>query len=283
MTASFRRQVAFPPANPPLGVAGVASHASALSTLRALIGFSLGLLLCFGAAACLDTRTLDGANVWLKPAKFALSFVVLYGTLAWVVQRLSVAAQKSGSLRATLSVMVLATWTEMAYIASRAGMGLHSHFAVGTALEALLYSLMGVGALALVLGIAVIGWLVGRDTEARLGPSLRQGVVWGFGLSALLTLITAGYLSSNGGHFVGVPSAGAAVIPGVGWSAEVGDLRPAHFLALHAMQVLPLMGWWWDRKVLPGRGRMRVLALVYGLATFAVFGQALAGLPLIRL
>lgn len=258
-------------------------HASATTTLRALIGFSLGLLLCFGAAGWLDTRQLDGANVWLKPAKFALSFLVLYGTLVWVVQRLSPAVQASWPMRIALSAMVLATWTEMAYIAGRAGMGVRSHFAVDSPLEALLYSLMGVGAVTLVMGVAVIGWLVGRDPAARLGPALRQGVLWGFGLSALLTLITAGYLSSNGGHFVGQPGAGAAVVPGLGWSAEVGDLRPAHFLALHAMQVLPMAGWWWDRKALAGPGRMRALALFYALATLAVFAQAVAGLPLIRL
>jgi hypothetical protein len=259
------------------------SHATAMSTLRALIGFSLGLLLCFGAASVLDTRELGGANVWLKPAKFALSFVVLYATLAWVVQRLSAATQASRAMKVTLSAMVLATWTEMAYIAGRAGLGVHSHFAVGTPLEGLLYSLMGVGAVSLVVGIAVIGWLVGRDPAARLGPALRQGVLWGFGLSALLTLITAGYLSSNGGHFVGVPSAGAAVLPGFGWSGEVGDLRPAHFLALHAMQVMPMLGWWWDRQAQSGNGRMRAFASVYALATLAVFGQAVMGLPLIRL
>jgi hypothetical protein len=263
--------------------AGAAPKANAVRTLRALIGFSMGLLLCFAAAGYWDTRTLDGANVWLKPAKFALSFTLLHATLAWVVQRLSPAMQASPALRRTLSAMVLATWTEMAYIAGRAGMGLHSHFAVGTPLEGLLYSLMGVGAVTLVIGIAVIGWLAGRDPTARMGPALRQGVLWGFGLSALLTLFTAGYLSGNGGHFVGVPSAGAAVLPFFGWSAEVGDLRPAHFLALHAMQVLPMVGWWWDRQGRPGTMRMWALAWVYTLATLAVFAQAVMGAPLIRL
>jgi hypothetical protein len=256
---------------------------TAMSSLLALTGFSLGLLLCFAAAGLVDTRELDGACVWLKPAKFALSFVMLYATLAWVVHRLSPAMQASRTLRVALGAMALATWTEMAYIGARAGQGVHSHFAVGTPAEALLYSLMGVGAVTLVVGIAVIGWLAGRNPTARLGPALRQGVQWGFGLSTVLTLITAGYLSSNGGHFVGVPSAGAAVLPLFGWSGEVGDLRPAHFLALHAMQALPLLGWWWDRKAPPSPWRMRALALFYAVITLAVFVQAVQGAPLIRL
>ena len=256
---------------------------TASSTLRALLGFSLGLMLCLGAAAWLDTRELGGANLWLKPAKFALSFVVLYATLALVVERLSPAVQAHPVLRFTLPVMVLATWGEMAYIAGRAGQGLHSHFAVATPAEAMLYSLMGAGALSLVVGIAIVGWLAGKDTGARLGPALREGVLWGFGLSAVLTLLTAGYLAGNGGHYVGVPSSSAAVLPGVGWSGEVGDLRPAHFLALHAMQAVPAWGWWLDRRGWASKAGVRAFAVVYTCGTLAVFAQALMGLPLIRL
>ena len=256
--------------------------ASASTTLRALLGFSTGLLLCLAAPALLEMRQLDGANVWLKPAKFALSFLVLYATLAWVVERMSPAVQARPLLRFTLMAMVLATWTEMAYIAGRAGLGLHSHFAVATPTQAWLYSLMGVGAVTLVVGIAIVGWLAGKDLDARLGPALREGVRWGFGLSAALTLLTAGYLAGNGSHFVGTPSVGAAVIPGLGWSAEVGDLRPAHFLALHAMQVVPLLGWWQDRRG-AGTRAVRVFAIVYALLTLAVFAQALMGEPIIRL
>lgn len=255
---------------------------SAASTLKSLLGFSIGFLGCLAAAGLWETRQLDGANVWLKPAKFALSFAVLYATLAWVVERLSPAVQNRRLLHVTLLAMALATWTEMAYIAARAGLGMASHFAVATPTQALMYALMGVGALTLVVGIAVVGEMAGRDVDSRLGPGLREGVRWGFGLSSALTLFTAGYLSGNGGHFVGVPSLGAPVIPGLGWSAEVGDLRPAHFLALHAMQVVPLLGWWQDRRG-ASKATVKFVAIAYALLTLGVFAQALLGEPLVRL
>jgi hypothetical protein len=267
---------------PAAGQAPTGASVTASRTLWALTGFSGALLLFFMAAGWLDERSFQGHGVWLKPAKFALSFVVLYATLAWVVDRLSAPVQVSRTLRVTLAAMVLATWTEMAYIAGRAAMGRASHFAVGTPLEATLYSLMGVGAVTLVVGIAVIGWLAGRDRQSALGPMLRQGVGWGFMLSALATLVTAGVLSGNGSHFVGTPSADAAMIPLLGWSAEVGDLRPAHFLALHAMQVLPLLGWWMDRRAVLRPAVLPAVAVVYALLTAAVFGQALMGWPLVR-
>jgi hypothetical protein len=136
--------------------------------------------------------------------------------------------------------------------------------------------------LTLVAGIAAVGWLAGKDREARLGPALREGVRWGFGLSAALTLLTAGYLAGHGGHFVGTPTVDGSVIPVLGWSAEVGDLRPAHFLALHAMQAVPLLGWWQDRRG-AGTRAVRAFAIVYALLTLAVFAQALMGEPIIRL
>jgi hypothetical protein len=257
--------------------------ATAPRTLWALTGFAIALLAGFAAAGAIDTRSFQDANVWLKPAKFALSFVVLFATLALVVERLSQPVREGRTVRATIGAMTLAFWAEMAYIGMQAGRAEASHFNVGTPLAGLLYSLMGVGAVTLVAGIGVIGVLAWRDRDADLGPGLRRGVLLGFTLSMVATLITAGILSSHGGHFVGTPSAGAAVTPLLGWSAEVGDLRPAHFLALHAMQALPLLGLWLDHR---GRGAattLTVAAAVYAALTAAVFVQALMGLPLLRL
>lgn len=262
--------------------AGTAQAVGTLPTLWALTGFSLALLLGFAAAAALDARALDGTNVWLKPAKFALSFVVLYATMALVAERLSAAVREGRLMRIVLAVMTIATAGEMAYIAGQAGRGVHSHFSVYTPFTALMYTLMGIGAVALVLCIGIVGVIAWRDRAARFGPALRLGVGLGFVLSAALTLVIAGHLGGNGSHFVGTPSAGAAALPLLGWSLEVGDLRPAHFLALHAMQVLPLLGLWLDRRGQRSPLLPWTAAAAYAALTVGVFVQALMGLPLWR-
>jgi hypothetical protein len=235
--------------------------------------------------AGVDTRLIDGVPVWMKPLKFALSFAVLFGTLALVEQRLSDAVRGGWAFRVTAWVMAAAFLSEMAYMMYQAARAEPSHFNYSTPFHTFMYQgVMAAGAVALVAGVAVIGWLVRRDGAARVGPGLRAGIWSGFLLTFVLTMITAGYMSALGGHFTGPHPQGAAVLPLFGWSGVTGDLRPAHFAALHAMQVLPILGWWLDRRGTAWAARaLWGAAVIYAGVTFAVFAQALAGRPLIPL
>jgi len=242
----------------------------------------LGLSLAWGLV---DARVVDGAPVWKKPVKFALSFAVLFGTLAMVEQRLSKPVRDGWRLRVIAWVMAAAFLSEMAYMMYQGARAEASHFNVGTPFHRFMYEVvMAGGAVSLVAGVALVGWLVQRDRAADLGDGLRAGIVIGFVMTFGLTMITAGYLSFNLGHFVRSHAVGAPVLPLFGWSGVTGDLRPAHFAALHAMQALPLLGLWLDRRGGrdPVRG-VRRAALAYCALTLAVFGQALMGLPLIPL
>jgi hypothetical protein len=147
-----------------------------------------------------------------------------------------------------------------------------------------MYTMMGIGAVSLVAGVAVMGWVARRDGAAAMGPGLREGVWLGFAGTFVLTLIVAGYLSNAGGHLVGVHPDGAPTVPLMGWSGVTGDLRPAHFASIHAMQALPLLGLWLDRRggAAAVRG-VRIGAIAYAAFTLALFAQALMGLPVIPL
>src|SRR5690606_38973715 len=76
-----------------------------------------------------------------------------------------------------------------------------------------------------------------RDDPLRLSAAL------GLVLSAVTTLVIAGYMSSvAGAHWVRNVTTDAGGLPLVGWSQQVGDLRVAHFFASHGLQFLPMLG-----------------------------------------
>ena len=247
----------------------------------ALTVLSVALTVLFALGVATDPRTLDLAPVWLKPLHFALSFVLYFATLALVVRRLSPQVRSGWPLRVTTLAIAVSFMAEMAYIAVQAAQAERSHFNVGDPLHAALYAAMGVGAVTLVAGVAVIGVIAARDAGFSAGPRSRQGIVLGFWITLPLTLIVAGYMGSHGSHWVGTPQPGAATVPLMGWSLTVGDLRPAHFLSIHAMQALPLLGLWLDRRGSKNRRILWGAAVLWSVACLALFAQALMGLPLI--
>ncbi len=251
--------------------------------LFGLLGSASALLAALLLAILLmDTRLMGGELVWLKPLKFALSFAILFGTEHLVTCRLSRPWRHNLFLLAAGVASAAAFVFEMAYIMAQAARGEPSHFNETTPWHQAMYALMGTGASALMATIAVIGLAVLLDRQARLACPVRAGIWLGFLITVILTLWVAGELAGNGSRYIGTPTQDGARIPVLGWSLQVGDLRPAHFLALHAMQVLPLVGLAADRlrlgtRIVWGSGALYVAFTVF------VFLQALSGLPLLTL
>jgi hypothetical protein len=248
----------------------------------------------FTAGLWLDPRVVTGAPVWLKPAKFAFATGLYMLTLAWIFD----------SLRAWRRTRRVVAWTtavvfvvEVTIIALQAWRGAASHFNVATPFDAVLFRIMGAGIALQTLAsvaVAVTLWRQAFDDRA-LGWAFRLGTVLailGAATGGLMTRPTpsqiadaaaAGRFTVAGAHTVGAPDGGPG-LPVAGWSTRAGDLRVAHFLGIHALQVLPLVAVLARRR--PERQRVRtVLAAgaLYALAFAAALAQALAGLPLVRL
>jgi DMSO/TMAO reductase YedYZ heme-binding membrane subunit len=230
----------------------------------------------------IDARTLDGVNVWDKPFKFAISLTIHFATLAVLVQLLPEDARRGRTLRVFTALAVAAAVYEILYISLQAMRGRRSHFNFETMPEIYAYQAMGVGAVLLIALPFVMGILILRRTPAD-GSSTREGAVWGMIASAVLTFIVAGYMSTSGGHWVGQTAGDATGLPLFGWSREVGDLRPSHFVATHLMQGLPLLGWLIDRTGIGGRWLVYLALIASTVLCGYLFGQALAGAPMIPL
>lgn len=218
-----------------------------------------------------DNRMVGDANTWHKPAKFFLSLAVQFATASWAVTLLPATERAGRLIRYSVVLMAASGWLEMAYIVFRASRAEASHFSYSTPAASIAYSLMGVGALVLTGTAFVIGWRLWKHRRDGLAT---EAAAVGLMLGAVLATLTAGYLSAQGGHSVG-GTAGSG-IGFFGWSTTGGDLRIAHFIGLHAMQVVPL-------AALSGRrGTVLAAAALIAAATLAVFLQAVSGMPLLR-
>jgi hypothetical protein len=109
--------------------------------------------------------------------------------------------------------------------------------------------------------------------------------VLGLVLTFVLGAGSGAVLSAGDGHWIGSVRSDATGLPLVGWSRTGGDLRAAHFLGMHALHVLPVVGFLAARLLPAGPGVAAVIAAAagYGALTAAVFWQALQGVPLIGL
>ena len=263
-------------------------------TLSALITAFLTLFFIVGVFA--DPRVITGAPAWLKPTKFGVSITLYSLTLVWILGFI----QGRRRLVSILGWTVLVTFgLEWVAILTQVTRGSTSHFNVATPFDAALWGLMAVAIAVLwVANFVTAGLLLFQKFEnLAFAWSLRLGIIVtivGMGLGYLMTSPTAqqmagwdagGAVTIAGAHTVGVDDGGPG-LPVVGWSTRGGDLRIPHFIGMHALQLVPLAGWWVGRrKRLTSRQQT---ALVWTLASFylgvvaLLTVQALRAQPLLR-
>jgi hypothetical protein len=203
----------------------------------------------------------------VKPAKFAASFVAWFWTLAWLWPALSPAQQAGRVARAVVLVMLAIAVFEQGWITWRAAWGAPSHFA-RDGLGALIYALMGLGATLLVAGAALLGLMILWGGNRAMPRAARFAAGLGLLVTGLLGGVTGFAIGGQGSAWVGAGS-NAAGWPPFYWSFAAGDLRVAHFLAIHAMQAIPLAVWVWLQPALAWGAAAGWAALTWGMLALA--------------
>ncbi len=227
-----------------------------------------------------DSRTILGINPWIKPMKFSVSIAIYVWTLAWYLRYVS------GRRRAVAIVswgVAISMLTEIVCITLQSARGVPSHFNVATPLDAAMFSVMGS-----MIGIntLLVFWTLVLFAGAH--PELSPAYLWGirFGLLVFVAASAEGVLMViHGSHTVGAADGGSG-LPFVNWSKEHGDLRVMHFAGMHALQILPLAGYWLGRSrhTTPAQvSWIAVLLLLYLGGMVWLFWIAWQGLPVLAL
>lgn len=200
-----------------------------------------------------DHRVTTGVPAWMKPAKFAISSSVYSFTLLWMLGFIQ-GHKRSVSIIA--NVIAIGFFVEMLLIIGQVVRGTTSHFNFSTLFDSAVYITMAVFITLVwcMTFVAAILLLLQRMPNPVFAWSLRLGILLslvGMAVAFFMTLPTTMQLTALhagthlpyiGAHSVGVTDGGLG-IPFLGWSTVGGDLRIPHFVGLHALQVIPFVGW----------------------------------------
>lgn len=232
----------------------------------------LVLVILLLLVAQFDHRQLMGINIWMKPIKFALSISVYCLTWSLLLKYLTSENTKLRFANFTVFAMTF----EMMAIGSQAARGEPSHFNNSSPFNAVLFTLMGIVIVSQTLYALYMGLQFFKVKAEKLSPAL----LWAIRLGTLMAAVFAlegGIMASRMAHSVGVADGGPG-IPLLNWSTIAGDLRVAHFMGLHALQVVPLF------VIISGTRKARpvvAFSIFYFVLVSLLFYHAMLGRPVL--
>lgn len=238
-----------------------------------LLSVVLAVLIPFNSTQVL------GINALVKPLKFAISIWIYCWTMAWLLIYF-----KNETVKKKLIILIAVTLVfEQAVITIQAFRGTLSHFNVDTIIELLLFLLMGVMIVWFTCYNLYLAILFQRQKD-DLPRTKKQSIVWGlviFVIASFMGGVMAGMRTHTLGGEMGGPS-----IPFLNWSTTHGDLRVAHFIGLHALQVIPAIGFgsfhYFKNKKMAYNMTLSFSIFYLVFILFAFF-QAIMGLPFLAL
>lgn len=275
-------------------------HALGTSAPLTWLGGTMILLLMATTVGLLvDHRVVTGAPAWLKPSKFAISVSLYSFSFVWLLGFIQTHPRL---VRLAANVTVASFIVEMIAIVTQAARGTTSHFNMSTPFDSFLWMTMGAFiALVWAMNLLTTILLLRQPLPDRaFASALRLGLVISLvGMAVAFPMVrpTAAqrpYIAAGlgprivGAHSVGVADGGPG-LPIVGWSTVAGDLRVAHFVGLHGLQLLPILGWLVSRPKWAARLKVehrlsivRTIGFAYLAVVLLLAGQALRGQSVIH-
>jgi len=208
------------------------SWASKFLVVYALI--MLSCLLLTYAWSLNDHRFIREVGIWVKPMKFMASTALFALTTVWVLKVAHSNVDQTFAYDWIVALLVTTSLFEVIYISYQASQGSGSHYNVSDPFHAFMFGVMAIAAVGLTASQAWLAWEIWKEQKSAYIPVETLGVIIGLVLTFVLSTISGFMLGGN------QPPAGQG-LPFVGWHLYK-DIRPAHFLGVHAQQLIPLWG-----------------------------------------
>lgn len=206
------------------------------NTLSHYAALMLGFMLMALVLYFFDDRTIRDVPVWVKPIKFMAATIVMSLTTAWFIPLLPMQWRNHSQTQWMVKILILSSGFEVFYISWQAALGQASHYNSSDAFHIAMYAVMGIMAVVLTATQGWLGWKIYQtQSRTKVLTAYEQAVVQGLLLTFVLTVINGFLLGGQ------QPQAGQG-LPLLGWHLAGADLRPAHFISVHAEQIIPFLG-----------------------------------------
>ena len=181
-----------------------------------------------------DDRLIRDVGIWVKPMKFMAATALFALTTVWVLKVANSNLDQSVVFVWIAALLISTSLFEVVYISYQASQGAASHYNVGDPFHAFMFGLMAIAAVGLTASQAWLALEIWKEQRGAAMSVETLGVIIGLSLTFVLSTISGFMLGGN------QPPAGQGM-PIVGWHLYK-DIRPAHFLGVHAQQLIPLWG-----------------------------------------
>ena len=206
-------------------------------TSKFLVGYGMLMLITLiltYAWSLNDHRFIREVGIWVKPMKFMASTALFALTTVWVLKVAHSNVDQTYAYDWIVALLVATSLFEVVYISYQASQGSGSHYNVSDPFHAFMFGVMAIAAVGLTASQAWLAWEIWKEQKSADIPVETLGVIIGLVLTFVLSTISGFMLGGN------QPPAGQG-LPIVGWHLYK-DIRPAHFLGVHAQQFIPILG-----------------------------------------
>jgi hypothetical protein len=252
---------------------------------RLLSQLSWGLMAVipvFAVFALFSPAVAQGVNPWIKPIKFSLSFSTFASTISLFLLALRIPEWQLKLARRAIAISVVLEIASLGAQAWRSAFAAGSHTLVDSVLTQMTNSMVMINTamVTAMLALYCANRVHVRMVDRPMMAAIRYSII-----IFLLGNAVGGYMLARGSHTVGAAD-NVPGLPFVNWSTSGGDLRIAHFIAIHAIQIVPLFAYILSQMApIPAvkYRKLAVAAVAMGVAVAvgATFVQAALGRPLL--
>ena len=251
--------------------------------LLSRLGWALvGVVPMFALLAYFVPGSIHTVSPWIKPIKFSMSFATYVWTASLFFLFLKPPSWQATLARRATAVSVIVEMFLLGMQAWRTAQPYSTQRFPDSAMSQMVTAMVFVHTVVMV-------WILvlccGERARTKLADHTLVAAIRDSVVIFLVGNAVGGYMLARGSHIVGA-SEGGRGLPFVNWSVIAGDLRIAHFIAVHAIQIVPLFACLLLQMTpIPAlkRRRLAVFGVSAGvmLVVLATFVQAALGHPLL--